>query len=158
VLANERVELAHDLGVPAAAEVGLDARAQASEAEVAEPRDLGPREALVGNVGERRAAPELERVPQRGRRLPRLAVDELLAPQPQALLEAVGVERARRQRQAVPAALGHHQVVAQHRPQARRHDVDGVPRVLRAGAVPELVDDTVEVDRGAVAHEQQRQQ
>ena len=141
-----------------AGEVGLDPRAEAAEAQVVEPRDLGLGEALVGDVGQRRPAPELERVLQRGGRLPRLAARKLLAPQPQALLEAVGVERARREPEAVAAALGHDQVVAQRRPDARRHDVDGVAGVLRAGALPQLVDDPVEVDRGAVAHEQQRQE
>ena len=145
--------------MPSAGEVGLDPRAEAAEAQIVEPRDLGLGEALVGDVGERRPAPELERVPQRGGRLPRLAARELLAPQPQALLEAVGVERARRERcSAVAAALGHDQVLAQRRPDARRHDVDGIAGVLRAGALPQLVDDAVEVDRGAVAHEQQRQE
>jgi hypothetical protein len=158
VLADERVELARDLGMPAAGEVGVDPRAEAAEAQILEPRDLGLGEALVGDVGERRPAPELERVLQRGGRLPRLTARELLAPQPQAPLEAVGVERVRRESQAVAAALGHDQVLAQRGPDARRHDVDGVARVLRAGSVPQLIDDTVEVDRGAVAHEKQREE
>ena len=118
VLADERLELAGDLGVPSAGEVGLDPRAEAAEAQIVEPRDLGLGEALVGDVGQRRPAPELERVPQRRRRLPRLAARELLAPAPQSAARSgrrrarpAGVERGSRRprrrpgrRPAPPAA------------------------------------------------------
>ena len=77
MLAHERLELARDLGVPPAREVGVDAVAQAGEPQILQPRDLGLGEALVGDVRERRAAPQRERLAQRRRRLPRLAAGEL---------------------------------------------------------------------------------
>ena len=81
-----------------------------------------------------------------------------LGPPSEALLEAVGVERVGREPQPVAATFGDDQVLAQHGAEARRNDVDGVPRVLRTLTLPQLVYDAVEMDRGAVAHEQQRQQ
>ena len=105
VLLDQPLELARDLGVPAAREVGLDALADAAQPQVFEPRDLGLGEALGGDVRERRPAPKLERLAQRRRRLPRLAAGELLAPEPEALLEAVGVEPAWGKSHGVAAAL-----------------------------------------------------
>jgi hypothetical protein len=55
-----------------------DALAQAGEAEVVEARDLRLGEALVPDVGECRAAPEPERLPQGRRRVPRRAASELV--------------------------------------------------------------------------------
>ena len=158
VLPHERLELAGDLGVPPEGEVGVDALAEAAEAEVVEPGDLGLGEALVADVGERRAAPQAERVPQRLRGLVRLAGGELLPSTPEVVLEEVGVERARPQPDGVAATLRHHHTVAHRGAQPRRHHVDGVPRVPRARAAPQLVDDAVERDDGAAPHQQQRQE
>ena len=95
---------------------------------------------------------------QRGGRLPRLAARRARRPPAEALLEAVGVERAGREPEPVAAALGHDQVLAQR---ARTRDAT-TWTAFRAccgpGTLPQLVDDAVEMDRGAVAHEQQRQQ
>ena len=93
VLAHERLQLAGDLGVAAAREVGVQALADAGQAEVLEPGDLGLREALVGDVGQRRAAPQRERAAQRRRRRARVAAGQLVAALPEQLLEAVRVER-----------------------------------------------------------------
>ena len=156
MLANERVELAGDLGVPAAGEVGVDPLAQAVEPEIVEPRDLGLREALVGDVRERRPAPQVDCPPQRVRRVPRLAARELLAPERKTLLELLGVERADAQR--VAAALVDHQALAQGAPQPRReqlHRVAGVPGPV---SLPQLVDDAVDGGRGAAADEQEAQE
>ena len=157
VVLDERLELAHELGVEAAGEVRLDALAQAGQAQVLEPRDLGLREVLLRHVRERRPAPQLERLPQRRRRLPRLAARQLLAAAPVPVLEAVGVERARRP-EPVAAALRAHELVAERRAQPGRDDLDGVARVLRARALPQLVHHAVEVDDFAAMHEQQREQ
>ena len=128
------------------------------EPQVLQPRDLGLGEALVGDVGERRPAPQRERLAQRRRRLPRLAARELLAPAPEALLEAVGVERARRRAHGVAAALQDARAVAERGAQPRRHDLHRVARVCGPGALPQLVHDAVEADDRAAVHEQQRQQ
>ena len=127
-----------------AREVGVDAVAEAAEPEVVEARDLGLGEALVRDVRERRPAPERERVHQgRGRRA-RIAAGELLATEPAALLEALGVERPRREAQAVATARGRHDVIAECGLQARGQHLDGVARVLRSLALPQLVGDALE--------------
>ncbi len=100
MLVHERLELAGDLRVPAAGQVGVDAVAQAGEPQVLEPRDLRRGEALAADVRQRRAAPELERLAQRRRRLPRLAARQLLAAARGELLEALGVEFAVARRSA----------------------------------------------------------
>ena len=90
---DERVELADHLGVAAGLEVGVDRALRRPHAQLLEPADLGGRERLVGEVGERVAVPERERV-ARAR----------LAHQP---LEAHGVDVALGQLQLVAAAVGH---------------------------------------------------
>ena len=121
MLAHERLELADHLGVAAAGEVRVDPVAQARQPQVLQPRDLRLREALVGDVRERRAAPQRERPSQRRRRLPRLAARELGATAPEELLEPVGVERSRRQPQRVAAALGDEHALAERAAKPRRH-------------------------------------
>ena len=59
---DERLELGHELGVSAEREVRLDALLDRNRAELLEPRDLGLRERLVDEVGERRPSPESERL------------------------------------------------------------------------------------------------
>ena len=54
VLGHERLELAGHLGVPAGAEILLDALLEAGEPQVVEAGDLGAGETLVGELGERR--------------------------------------------------------------------------------------------------------
>ena len=65
MLGDERVELADQLRVPARGEIGVDPLLERRPAQLLEPRDLGLRERLVGEVGERRAAPQRQRPPQR---------------------------------------------------------------------------------------------
>ena len=58
---REHLELGHEVGVPAERELGLDALLGHRQAALLEPGDLGLREARVGELRERRAAPERER-------------------------------------------------------------------------------------------------
>ena len=142
--------------MPAAREVGVDPVAEAAEPEIVEPRDLGLREALVGDVRERRPAPQLERFAQCCRRVPWLAARKLVAPEREPLLELLGVERADAQR--VAAALVDHEVLAQRGAQPRCEHLHRVARVPRPGALPQLVDDPLDRDRAAAADEQQAQE
>ena len=63
VLGDERVELADHLGVPAGVEVRVDRQLGRAQPQLVEPADLGGRERLVGDVGQRLAAPQRERLP-----------------------------------------------------------------------------------------------
>ena len=62
VLRHERLQLADELGMPPGGEIGFDALLERRQPELLEPRDLGLGERLVGQVGERGAAPERERL------------------------------------------------------------------------------------------------
>ena len=97
MLPYERLELADQPGVAAAGEVRVDPIAEACQAQVLQPRDLRLREAGVGNVGERGAAPQRERLPERRRRLPRLAGGELGA--------TVADESSKRSASSSPGAI-----------------------------------------------------
>ncbi len=55
-----RLELAHQLGVPSGGEVGVDSLLEAAQVQLVEAGDLGLRKIRVGELGERRAAPERE--------------------------------------------------------------------------------------------------
>ena len=67
VLRDEPLELAHERGVPPEHEVGVDPLLERREAKLFEPLDGRTGERLVREVGERRPAPELERLAeQRG--------------------------------------------------------------------------------------------
>ena len=61
MLADERLELADELGVAATLEIGVEPRLERDEPELLQPCDLGLRPALVREVGEGGAAPERER-------------------------------------------------------------------------------------------------
>ena len=58
---DERLELADELFVAAGCEVGLDPRLEQRAAELVEPGDLGLRERVVGELGERLAPPQRQR-------------------------------------------------------------------------------------------------
>ena len=80
---DERFELADLLRVVTKVELGLDALLDGGEAQLLEMCDLGMRERLVGEIRERRAAPEPQRLSQELHRALRRAVGE----RPRALLE-----------------------------------------------------------------------
>ena len=72
MLCDEPLELADELGVPAELEVGLDPALERGEPQLLQPRDRRLREALVGDVGQRRPAPQSQRLAQERRGLRRL--------------------------------------------------------------------------------------
>ena len=68
MLGDQRTELADELGVAAERKVGLDPFFEREQAQLLQARDLGDEGALVGEVGQRVAAPERKRLAQlRGR-------------------------------------------------------------------------------------------
>jgi hypothetical protein len=64
VLSNERLELVDQLPVTVERRVGLEPLLQRGDAFLLQPGSGGHGEALGLQVGERRAAPESERLPQ----------------------------------------------------------------------------------------------
>ena len=61
MLRDERLELADDVAVPPELEVGLDPLLERGDAKLLQPSDLGLRELLERELGERGPTPELER-------------------------------------------------------------------------------------------------
>ena len=89
LLGDERLELGDELAVAAEGEVGVDATLECFEAQLLEA--AGPdRDRLAGEVGERRAPPQRERLAEQGRRLLRLSGAGIVDP----ATEAVEVELA----------------------------------------------------------------
>ena len=142
---DERLELGDELGVAAQREVGLDALLDDDGAQLLEPGDLRLRERLVDEVGERRAAPERERLAQRdlgGGRVARLERGPpLLRERDEAVhVDALGLElehvarRARRDDGAERLA------------ELRDVDLDGVRGRLGRIAGPERLDEPVDGD------------
>ena len=68
VLARQRLQLADELVVAADREIGVDPVLERGQPQLAEPRDLALDERLVGQVGQRRPAPQRERRAQLLRR------------------------------------------------------------------------------------------
>ena len=62
MLAHERLELGHGLGVAAERELGFEPQLDRGQAQLLEPRGLVAREGVVAEVGQRRPAPERERL------------------------------------------------------------------------------------------------
>ena len=60
VLENERLDLSDELGMAAEREVGLEPALERLQAELFEAGNLGLSERLLGEIGKRRPAPEVE--------------------------------------------------------------------------------------------------
>ena len=93
VLPHELLQLGDEPAVLAEPELRLDALLDAGEPQLLEPRDRRRRERLVGEVGERRPAPQRERLAQARRRALGRAVREGRAGVLREPLEPVQVER-----------------------------------------------------------------
>ena len=101
---DELLQLADQLRLAAGREVGLDARLDGGQTLLLQPRDLGLRERLEGELGERRPAPQRQRLAQSGRRVLGLSGGQRLASVLDELLEALRVELTRAHAQAVAGA------------------------------------------------------
>jgi hypothetical protein len=148
VLGHQRVELAGDLAVPAGGEVAIDRQLERGDAKLVQAADLGRGERLVRDIGERRAAPQAQRVAGRARR------DELLeAPRVQlAVAEPQLVTTPPRDDLRAVAAVG------EHLAQLRDIQLDHLGRRRRRLVTPEPHDDPVRRDGRAGVQRQQRQQ
>jgi hypothetical protein len=94
VFGDELVQLGDQVVAGAHGEVGLDAVLDGAQAQRLEPDGGRLGEARSGRVGQRRPAPQRERLPQRRRRLPGVHA-QLLPARPGERLEADRVDRLR---------------------------------------------------------------
>src|SRR6266542_46270 len=107
MLRDERLQLRHELGGAAAgSKVCVDRMLQRHEPQLLEPRRLVLRPGLVREVGEGRAAPELEPRAKLPRRPVGMTTRERLATLADELLEAADVEGGRIELERVPGRLG----------------------------------------------------
>ncbi len=154
VLGDEGLELAGQPGGAAALEVGVDPGLQGGDALLVEPGDGGAGERRVGDVGQRRAAPQREGVAQErggalGRRRPGLA-HEVLEPG-QVELRALDAQQVARLARDEPP-------VAHRTPQPRHVDLDALRDRRRRRLAPDLVDQPVGRDDLVGVQQQDREQ
>ena len=126
--------------------------------ELLQPGGFHLREALVGDVDERGAPPESQRLREPGRRELRLAGFERLLPLRAQALEEGGVELLHVEAKRVAGRLVHEAFLAERPPQIRDVHLDHVPCGRGRGLAPELVDDLVDRDARSAVHEQEREQ
>src|SRR5215217_158980 len=122
---DKRFQLADQLRVAAQRELGLDALLDGGQVKLLKPGDLALRKRLVRELGERRAAPQRERLAQQLQRPLRGPLDERPAALPQQTLEALHVKLA---------GTDAHQIATA----TRNHDADGAvyPLYLERAAQP----------------------
>jgi hypothetical protein len=87
VLTHQRLQLGNELRAAAYGEIGLDPLLERQQPSLLEPFGFGGGKRLVEDVGERRAAPERQRAPQRLARGHGVSGGELRAPPLDELLE-----------------------------------------------------------------------
>ena len=165
VLGDQRLELADHVGVPAERELGLDQLLERHHAQIFEPGDLGLRESLVREVGQRRAPPERERPLERRNGALRATGCQLAAPLGDQPLEPVRVQGLRVKLQLVATLTrdekvsGGTAVLTGERPaqtrDARVHRLGSTPR---GALTPQLVDQPIGTERLVGMQQQQPEQ
>ena len=125
MLGDDGLELAHQLGVPSGGEVAVDSLLEAAEVQLVETGDLGLRKIRVGELRERRAAPERECLA----RLPVFQVS----------LEPREVELVRVNSDQVAGRLREQALGVEHLPQLRDVDLERLLRRFGWLVLPECV-------------------
>ena len=125
MLRDQRLQLADELGVPAQRQVGLDPLLERRQPQLLEPAALDPRERLLAELRQRRAAPQRQRLAQQPRRTLGVGVARL-GDEP---LEARQVDQLRLDlRAGSPAAASCSASGRQHLPQPRDVHLHGLDR------------------------------
>ena len=157
LLGHRGLEARHGFAVAAVVEQALEAIFDSGEPQLLQPHALGLGVGLVGHVEQRRSVPQAERLVEQGQGLGRWRLLGL----PHELLEAVDVERARLQRQAVAARVAHEDrllLVAEGAAEQRDIGLQGVGGARRRLATPEVVDQARGGDRAASCQQEAQQQ
>ena len=153
VRGDQRLELGQDVLMAAEREVGLDPILERRQPQVLEPPDLVLRERLVREVGERRSAPEPERLAEAVGGRGGLFVARLLDER----LEAGRVERVVLELKRVAGCMCRERAVAEGPAQACDVALDVLRGSLRRALAPELVDERVNRDDVASTEQQKCQ-
>jgi hypothetical protein len=154
VLAHERLELADERAVAAEGEVGLDPVLERRQAGVGDAGDLRPGERLVGEVGERVAAPQSQCRAEELARARRVAICKPLSRFFDQRLEPLAVDLSGRRQEHVAAAARLQHIAAERLAQVRDVDLDRLRRRRRWPLAPELVDQAIARDDFAAMQQQ----
>ena len=154
MLRDERLELASQPRVLPRGQVGLDALLQCREAQVLQARHVRARERLVGQVGQRRPAPEAERLAQlrgggSGVSLGGLGDERL---------EAGQVELGWLDPEQIAGGTGQQPSVAELLAQTGDVDLHALGHRRRRRAAPHLVDEELRREDVVGVQEQHREQ
>ena len=152
---HQSLQLGDQLGVEAGGEVGLDPLLEGGDAELVQAHRLGVRERLVREIGEGRAAYELECLPQQLRLAAGLGGGTRLTQQ---LLEARRVDLLRIDAQQVAAGMGLDRVGSHELAQLGDVDLQGRARRHRRLRRPDGVDELIGRDDAVRLEEQHGQQ
>ena len=138
MLRRELPQLADQRDVAPGGQVGLHAQLERLEALLLQPRDLRLREGLELQVGQRRAAPQRQRLAQQRRRLLRPPRSQRALPRLDVARETLRVELARTHAQPVARRRGLHDPrVAERLAQARHVHLHRLGRARRRVLAPQ---------------------
>jgi hypothetical protein len=157
---DERLQLGDDLAVASERKLGVDSLLDRAQAEFLEPLDLTPRERVVGEVRERRAAPERKRRVELRHRGLSLSAGESAPTVLEEPLEPLGVELRRLDLEEIAVAAR----FEQPRVAVERFAQPGDVSAQRLGGgrwrrvPPELVDQRVGGDDLVCAEQQDRKE
>ena len=143
MLGDECLELSDQLVVAPECEVGVDPELDCCQPDLLEPGDGCLGEALVGEVRERRAPPQRQRVAEPLRRVGRQAAREQAPPLVHQPLEAVEIELVGLDPDDVAGRSGRQHVLRKRLAQPRDVDAQRGGGVLGRVLAPELVDQPV---------------
>src|SRR5581483_239289 len=159
VLRRQRLELGRECRVPAERELRVDPLLDREQAQLLEPVDLGSRERLVCEIGERAAAPQRKPFLEPRQGASRIPAGVRAAALLEESLEPVGVELLRLELEDVAAGARADELrVAERLAQPRDLVVEAVVCVAGRPLRPELVEEAVARDDLVRMEEQDRQE
>ncbi len=157
MFADEPFELRRQLGVTAETKIGFDARLERFETPLLEPRSRILRERLVGEVGERRTAPQCQsRSEELRSALGRVGGERVTAflhePLEAKRIDALGVHL-----QGVSASRAHQHVLDQRPAEVRHIDLHRLDRGGGRALAPHEVGDAIDGEGFAAVQQQDRE-
>ena len=157
MLGDQGLELGDERGMATERQIGLDAVLERHQPLLLEPGDLVLREGLVSEVGQRRPAPQVQRLGQGLRGAGRLAAVERRSPLGRHALEPVGVHLIGVGLEHIAPAAADEHALAERLAQPRDVDLHRLRRGVGRLLAPELVGDPVDRDDLAPMKQQDRQ-
>ena len=140
MLAHERVELADQLVLAPEREIGVDPNLQPRQTRLLQAGDLGLSERLVGEVSQRRPAPQPQRVAQEAGGGRGISPGQRLTALDGQTLELVGIELTRRQLELIATMPGVDHAITQSPAQMKDITLERLGGSRGRSLAPQLVD------------------